>query len=300
MQQYVETKAGDPAELVTAGTTEKASMMPKMDTGAEPVKSRKDHRASRARRFAAFVWSARVLLLLAFFALWQWGTSAGLLDPTLVGQPSGIIESMGEYVTSDKAAESVPATAIAVALSFVIGAASGTLVGLVLGLNPTLDAVVGFFLTPLNSVPRIALAPLFIAWFGLTTTAKVALAVTIVFFILAENSRGAVRSVDSDLMVMARVVGLRRAALLWKVVLPSAVPALFAGLRLTFTYSLLGVIASEMIAATSGIGQDLVFFGSSYQINAVFAILILLLGAGMVASWIFAAVEKRLLRWQAA
>ena len=105
------------------------------------------------------------------------------------------------------------------------------------------------------------------------------------------------RSVDSDLMVMARVVGLRRTSLLWKVVLPSAVPTLFAGLRLTFTYSLLGVIASEMIAATSGLGQDIVLFSSSYQVDTVFAILVMLMFFAVVNN-AFSAVERWLLRWQ--
>jgi NitT/TauT family transport system permease protein len=129
-------------------------------------------------------------------------------------------------------------------------------------------------------------------------TAKVVLAITIVFFILAENARGAVRSVDPDLMVMGRIVGLRSLGTLWKVVLPSAVPALFAGLRLTFTYSLLGVVASEMIAATNGVGQDIVLFSSSYQVNTVFAILIALVIFAVIVNTIFTVVERWLLRWQ--
>jgi NitT/TauT family transport system permease protein len=81
-------------------------------------------------------------------------------------------------------------------------------------------------------------------------------------------------------------------------VLPSAVPTMFAGLRLTFTYSLLGVIASEMIAATNGIGQDIVLFSSSYQIDTVFAILVELMVIAMAVNWIFAGAERRLLVWQ--
>ena len=168
---------------------------------------------------------------------------------------------MKEYYLSDRAQASLTATGQAIGLAFVIGSVTGTIAGLALGLSKTLNAIVGPFLMPINSIPRIALAPLFDHLvLGLTMTSKVVLAVSIVFFILAENARGAVRSVDSDLMVMARVVGLRRTSLLWKVAPPSAVPTLFAGLRLTFTYSLLGVVASEMIAATSGLGQDIVLF----------------------------------------
>jgi NitT/TauT family transport system permease protein len=245
-----------------------------------------------------FVWVARITLVVGFVALWEIAGRNEWVDTTLYGQPSAIWDAMKEYYPSDRAEESLVATGKAIALAFVIGSAAGTLAGLALGLSRTLDAIFGPFLVPINSIPRIALAPLFITWFGLTMTAKVVLAITIVFFILAENARGAVRSVDPDLMVMARVVGLRSVGVLWKVVLPSAVPALFAGLRLTFTYSLLGVVASEMIAATSGVGQDIVLYSSSYQVDTVFAILIELVVFAVVVNTLFSAVERWLLRWQ--
>lgn len=230
--------------------------------------------------------------------LWEWASRSGAIDPLLFGRPSEVAKAFVEYVPSEHGLQSLRATGIAVALAFVIGSVSGTVAGLVLGLSKTLDDIFGPFLVPLNSIPRIALAPLFIAWFGLTTNAKVVLAVTIVFFILAENARSAVRSVDHDLMTMARVVGVRRVGMLWKVVLPSAVPTMFAGLRLTFTYSLLGVIASEMIAATSGIGQDIVLYSSGYQINTVFAIIIELVLVAVALNACFRATERHLLRWQ--
>jgi len=246
----------------------------------------------------AFVWTARIVLVVGFVALWEVAGRREWVDTTLYGQPSGIWEAMKEYYPSDRAEASAIATGKAIFLSFVIGSIAGTLAGLALGLSKTLNAIFGPFLVPINSIPRIALAPLFITWFGLTTTSKVVLAITIVFFILAENARGAVRSVDADLMVMGRVVGLRSLGLLWKVVLPSAVPTLFAGLRLTFTYSLLGVVASEMIAATNGVGQDIVLFSSSYQVDTVFAILVALVIFAVVVNAIFSALEQWLLRWQ--
>jgi NitT/TauT family transport system permease protein len=241
---------------------------------------------------------ARLALIVLVLGTWQLLTSNGTLDPTTYGQPSGIWHEVVHYLPSSHNFVSLRATAVAVVYTFVIGATLGTLAGLVLGLSDTLNAIFGPFLAPINSIPRIALAPLFIAWFGLTTAAKVVLGVSIVFFILAENARSSVRSVDPDLMTMARVVGLGRPALLWKVVLPSAVPTIFAGLRLTFTYSLLGVIASEMIAATHGIGQDIVLYSSSFQINTVFAIILELVVIAIVVNWLFTLSERRLLIWQ--
>jgi NitT/TauT family transport system permease protein len=274
------------------------------DAAIDDAESRSRSRKSAAEAgpgigYRAFIWAARLLLVVGFVSLWEVAARREWIDPTLFGQPSEIWTAMREYLPSEDAMASLRASGSAIAVSFVIGSVAGTLAGLLLGLSRTLDDVFGPFLAPINSVPRIALAPLFIAWFGLTMTSKVVLAVSIVFFILAENARSAVRSVDPDLMVMAKVVGLRRWSLLVKVVLPSAVPTMFAGLRLTFTYSLLGVVASEMIAATSGIGQDIVLYSSSYQVNTVFAILIELMIIAIVVNALFTALERWLLRWQA-
>jgi NitT/TauT family transport system permease protein len=244
------------------------------------------------------IYAARFALIVVILGLWEIGSRRGWMDSNLFGRPSGIASAFVDYVPSDRSIASLKASGYAILLTFVIGSVLGTVAGLILGLSRTLNEIVGPFMAPINSIPRIALAPLFIAWFGLTTTAKVVLGVSIVFFILAENARSSVRSVDADLMTMARVVGLRRTSLVWKVVLPSAVPTMFAGLRLTFTYSLLGVIASEMIAATNGIGQDIVLFSSSYQINTVFAILVELMVIAVAVNWIFARVERHLLVWQ--
>lgn len=264
--------------------------------------SQRDGNGARQKgswRSRIFINIARIVICVAFLALWETASRNKWVDPNLFGQPSGVWTAMVEYLPSERSLQSLQATFAAVGVSFVIGSISGTVAGLLLGLSPTLNAIFGPFLAPINSVPRIALAPVFIAWFGLTMTAKVVLAVSIVFFILAENARSAVRSVDADLMTMARVVGLKRSSLLLKVVLPSAVPTMFAGLRLTFIYALLGVVASEMIAATGGLGQDIVLYSSSYQINTVFAILLELMVVAIVMNWIFDTVERRLLVWQA-
>jgi NitT/TauT family transport system permease protein len=262
---------------------------------APRARSRKPRSDGPSRRL---IYVGRTLLLLAFLGLWEIASRSKWIDPLLFGSPSGAARAFFHYVPSAAALTSLRATLTAVAIAFVIGSVTGTVAGLALGLSKTLDGIVGPFLAPLNSIPRIALAPLFIAWFGLTINAKVVLAVSIVFFILTENARSAVRSVDFDLMTMGRVMGLSKTALVWKVVLPSAVPTMFAGLRLAFTYSLLGVIASEMIAATSGLGQDIVRYSSDYQINTVFAIIAGLVIIAVVVNTIFTLVERRLLIWQ--
>jgi NitT/TauT family transport system permease protein len=246
----------------------------------------------------AFIFAARVVLLAVFLVLWQVASKKGWIDSSLFGWPTAIWHAMWSYLPSQRAVSSLSVTLEAVFWAFVIGGGSGLIFGLVLGLNRTLDRIFGPFLAPLNSIPRIALAPLFITWFGLTITAKVALGISLVFFIWVESARSAVRSVDLELMTMARVTGVRSIGLLAKVVLPSAVPTVFTALRLTFIYALLGVISSEMIAASSGVGQDLIYFSSNYQANTFFAILVELMLVAIIVNGVLNVAERWLLRWR--
>jgi NitT/TauT family transport system permease protein len=267
-------------------------------TAAAPVrqKAKRSSKPEGLRRPVVLLIQFAVVAV--FLAGWQIAANRGAINPIIFGSPAGVWDAFWTYMGSPAAWSSLRATGTAVIFSFVIGSVLGTIAGLILGLSRNADTIFGPFMGPLNSIPRIALAPVFIAWFGLTTSAKVALAVTVVFFILAENARSAVRSVDPDIMTMARVVGLRGPALLWKVVLPSAVPTMFAGLRLAFTFSLLGVVASEMIAATAGLGTDIVRYSTSYQIDTVYAILVVIAIFSVLFNALFLRVEKSLLRWQ--
>lgn len=242
---------------------------------------------------------ARLAILCLVLVAWELAAQYELINPSFFSSPTEIWRAFLDYYHTGQLVDSAWATLRAVALAFVIGTVTGTLAGLVLGVSPTLDILLGSFMVPLNSMPRIALAPLFILWFGLTDTSKVALAVTVVFFLLAMNMRASVKSVDPDLITMARVTGLGRTRLMWSVLLPNSVPTLFAGIRLAITYSLLGVVASEMIAARAGLGVDLVAYSASFNVATVFAILALLAVVATAVNVALESLESWLLRWQA-
>jgi NitT/TauT family transport system permease protein len=171
-------------------------------------------------------------------------------------------------------------------------------VGFALSASRYIDSIVSPFLVPINTVPRIALAPLFITWFGLGMTSKVVLAVSLVFFLMLFSARAAVKSVDADLRVVAQLTGLTRRATFWKIVLPSAVPSLAAAARVSVTYSFLGVIAGEMQAGDKGMGQIIVFNSNVLNVNVVFAALIALSLIATFCSFVLGRIEDRLLVWQ--
>ena len=272
--------------------------MTAIQEGPAVVAAPPEPRVARVMRSWPVVNLLRLGLVAVVLGIWQLLVDADVLDANLYGSPAGVWEALGDYVTTDSTWTNTWATMQAVAVSFVIGSALGVAAGLLIGASSYGDRVVAPLLVPINSIPRIALAPLFIAWFGLTMTSKVVLASSIIFFILVENSRGAIRALEPDIATMARVFGLKRIAFVVKIVLPSAVPALFAGLRLAVTYSLLGVIASEMIAARDGLGQLIVSYSSQLRIDYVWAALLELIVIATLIAFVFAAAERRLLRWQ--
>jgi NitT/TauT family transport system permease protein len=281
--------ASDVALLHAAEEGERAALDPE-----PPISPRRSGRW-RSRVAVGLIQAA---LVVGVLVLWQVAADRGWIRRSFSSRPTDIWDAFFDFYHSGQMATSTVATAKAVGIAFVIGTVTGTLFGFILGMSRNVDRVIGPFLVPINSIPRIALAPLFILWFGLTTSAKVWLAVSIVFFILAFNARASVKSVEPDLLVMGRVLGLRRRQMLTKVIFPSSVPALFAGVRLAITYSLLGVIGSEMLGAKDGLGQDIAVFSSTFNTASMFAVLVELAILATLVNLVFEQLERRLLRWQ--
>lgn len=244
------------------------------------------------------VWGARIVLLAVWLAVWELCAAQGWINPLFTGRPSAIWAALRTYAVSGELAAQGWATAQAVLVSLAVGVPVGILAGLLLAAFPRVDRVVGPFLVPLNSMPRIALVPLFIIWFGLTLTTKVSVAVSIIIFIVLFNSRAGVKGIDPDHLTIARQLGLSRREVFQKVVLPGSVPTIFAGVRLAITYALLGVVASEMVAARTGLGLEIVRSANNLRVDGVFAILFVLAVAATLIAAGLERFERWLLRWQ--
>jgi NitT/TauT family transport system permease protein len=237
---------------------------------------------------------AFVLLMLAWDALGR----SEIVDKTLISGPLEVWEQLTLLYESGTLVSQVTATMYAVLLSLLIGVPAGGLIGLVLGSSKFLDRVAEPFLVPLNSLPRIALAPLFIVWFGLTVNAKAAVGVTLVVFIMLFNTRAGVKETDRDLLVLADSLGMSTIERYRKIVLPGSVPVVVAGIRLSLTYALLGVIASEMIGSRDGLGTDIVRYSNTLQVGGVFAVLVILALISFVLDRLLGVFERWALRWQ--
>lgn len=235
----------------------------------------------------------------AFLGLWEAACRSGVFDPTFVGRPSGIAFYLWKGLVTDGALwNELGYTVLAAAISFLGGSIAAVAVGLLFSVAPRLHKAAEPYLTLLNAMPRIALAPLFLLWFGLGIGSKIAVGVTLAFFIVLSATVAGIRGVNSDHLVLSRALGATQRQIFFKVTLPSAIPVVFSGLRLGLVYSLLGVVGAELIAAEHGLGQTLAYLQSTFNMDGVMAILLLLALLGLGVTSLMNRLERSLLAWQ--
>jgi len=183
-------------------------------------------------------------------------------------------------------------------LGFVIGSSAGFLVGLLLGSFKKAAKVLSPFLIFTNAVPKIALAPILILWYGVDIASKVALATIIVFFIVQVPVQAAVNGVDPDLDVVATSMGATQYQKFKFVVIPGILGPLFGALRLSAIYSILAVVLGEFIVSKRGLGQRLLYETNNFGMGKAIALITILAGLALILNAVIGLLESRFLRWQ--
>lgn len=230
--------------------------------------------------------------------LWQLVTVAKLVRPVLASSPGDVWNFLVESVRTGELWTHLSATLSATLIAFVLASIVGVIIGVSLGVLPRVQRAIDPYLNAFNSMPRIALGPLFVLYFGFGTEAKVALAFSLVVFILIINARAGVLSVDPDLMRLGAALNASKLQLFSKILLPSSIPSIFAGLRLGLIYSLLGVVTAEIIAAQTGLGAQILYYSAIFNIEGIYAILIVLAIIASILNSLMGIAERRLLRWR--
>lgn len=245
----------------------------------------------------------RLLTHLAFAAVllggWEWAAHAGLFDPTFVGRPSGIAAYLREHLFGGpKLLVDLGWSMAGTLIAFALGSVCAVAVGLLFVTLPRLETFLEPYLTAFNVMPRIALAPLFILWFGFGLGSKIAVGFSLTFFIVLSSTVAGIRGVSQDHVTLVRTLGASPLKMFLLVTLPGAVPVIFSGLRLGLIYALLGVIGAEIIASEHGLGQRLAYLGSTFNVNGVMGVLLVLSVLGIAITWLMNFIERRLLTWQ--
>jgi len=183
-------------------------------------------------------------------------------------------------------------------LAFGLGTVAGMGLGLWLGLSPTASAVLDPFIKAANSMPRVILAPIFSLWFGLGIWSKVALAVTLVFFIVFFNVYQGIREVSPVLIANARMLGARKDQLLKTVYLPSATSWVFSSLHTSVGLAFVGAVVGEYLGSAQGVGYLILQAEGTFDVNTVFAGIVVLTVFALVLDAAVGRIESGLMKWQ--
>jgi NitT/TauT family transport system permease protein len=217
-----------------------------------------------------------------FLGGWEFLSATGIVKPFYISDPPSVLASLVGVLGQGTTWYNLWETFLAAAISLAAGSFLGIAAGVTLWRMPVLARALDPYITLFNSLPRPALAPIFIMWFGLGVTAKVFVAVTIVFFLLLLNTMAGLSNVDPDILTLANSLGASNAQRFWLVEVPSALPSIVAGLRLGAVYSVLGVVVSEMVASYYGLGQMLVKATNGFEVSLSFAVLALMAGMAVL------------------
>ena len=242
----------------------------------------------------------RLLLLVAFFALWHLLTATGVLPRFFFGTPLVVLENTARWFISGKIYAHLGVTLIETLLAFAAGTILGLIVGLWLALAPTASSLLEPYIKGANAMPRVILAPIFAVWFGLGILSKVALGVTLVFFIVFFNVYQGVKEVSPVVLANARMLGATRRQLLRHVYLPSATAWVFSSLHTSIGMAFVGAVVGEYLGSSAGVGYLILQAEGAFDINTVFAGILVLTAFALLLDFAVTLLERRLLRWRPA
>ena len=248
-------------------------------------------------------------LLLAVFVIWHVLTAPGLLPPLFFdndrqaafffGEPLRIFSRIWVWFVRDADIyRHLAVTLTETVLAFGIGSVLGLATGLWLALSPTASAILEPYITAFNSMPRIILAPIFAVWFGLGMASKVALGVTLVFFIVFFNVYQGVKEVSPVVLANARMLGASPKQLLRHVYLPSATSWVFSSLHTSVGLAFVGAVVGEYLGSSQGVGYLILQAEGSFDINTVMAGILVLTAFALLLDMLVGRIERRLMKWQ--
>jgi sulfonate transport system permease protein len=237
-------------------------------------------------------------LLPAIVIIGAWELSARLLfDPRFVGQPSDILRYLVDEVRRGAIWTDAAITFWEIMLGYVIGAAAGGALGFILGFRPRLARIVEPYILVFSAIPKIAIAPIIIIALGIGIQSKVAIVVSMVFFLMFYAVFSGVKQIEPDFIHQARIMGASRGAVIGHVVIPAIAPNIFDGLKTSIVFAVIGALIGEFIAAKAGLGFYILNASGAFNINGIWVGVILIVALVFVLTTAIGITERRVLRW---
>lgn len=252
----------------------------------------------RFDRSILLVPACQIVLLVVLITLWELATGSAALSAFLFGSPSAIWEHLVKMALDGSMLRDTFVTGGETLLGFGLGNLIGTLLGLALWYSRFVSRVVQPFIVAIGSIPIVALAPLAIIWFGTGLASKVAMStLSVVVVALVIAYKGAL-SVDEDQINLMRTLGASKRQIFRKLVVPASLGDIFAGLKLTIGFALIGAIVGEFMSSSEGLGHAIFKAGSLYIISKVFAALVATIALALLLTYIVGKVERLLMPWR--
>jgi NitT/TauT family transport system permease protein len=255
--------------------------------------------AARRRSWSSFFGRGRILayqlvLIGGFLLLWEAAVRYGWIRVYLYGQPTGVWRELVKGLVTGSLLRDTWVTTQETVLGFLIGSILGSAAGLSLWLSPTVAAVLRPLMVALNGLPKIALAPLIIVWFGIGMESKIAVAAIITFIVAMISSFDGSQEIDNDYVRMLKAIGASRFDIFRMVIVPGSLPWIASAFRLNIGFAMIGAVVGEYISAEQGLGYYVYYSGTLYNLNAVWGGIIALMVLALVLDAFVGWAERRM------
>jgi NitT/TauT family transport system permease protein len=236
--------------------------------------------------------------LLAFLVIWQWLSTSGVVDEILVPAPTDVIDAFGRLLNTWFFWDATWVTAQEALLGFVFGVLAAWILGTLIGLFPIVNRAIFPIVVAIEIVPRVALAPVFLSWFGFGIASKIVMAAAICFFPVLINVVLGLENVSKDARTLMRSFGASKWEEYRKLLLPASLPAIFASLKVAITFALTGAIVAEFVGANEGLGVLIRTFNFQLLVAEGFACILALSIMGLVFYGLTMLLESRIVFWR--
>ncbi|KIZ41893.1 MULTISPECIES: ABC transporter permease [Rhodopseudomonas] len=275
-----------------------------VDLMPEPTARSTPAKASRPPISAPAPWYARgrilllqILLIGGILLAWEVAIRTELIKVYLYGQPTGIWRELVKGLVSGSLLRDSWVTAKESIIGFLIGSILGSTAGLLLWLSPTAAQVMRPLMVALNGLPKIALAPLIVVWFGVGIESKIAVAAIITFIVAMITSYAGTKEIDTDYLRMLKALGASRFQMFRMVIMPGSLPWIASAFRLNIGFAMIGAVVGEYISADQGLGYQIYYAGTLYNLNAVWVGILALMILALLLDGLVGWVERRL-KWR--
>jgi NitT/TauT family transport system permease protein len=237
-----------------------------------------------------------ILSVLSLAAVWE--IAGRILDSVLIPPLTKIAAAWWKLFASGKLLSNLAASLWTLAAGFVLAVLIGIIIGLLMGRFRAVEHFLDLYINSLMSAPTTAFVPVLIMWFGLGVQSRIAVVFLFAVFVVIINTMTGVKQVDKILVEMARSFGAKEREVFFKIMLPAAMPAIMAGVRLGMGRAVKGMVTAEMLLTLTGIGAMIMQYGSAFATDALFAVILTILIVAMITMRLVQMVDRRLTGWK--